>query len=127
MINYRLATDQDNEQLIALSSLSGMQGQISLRIDRQPDFFRLLHLRGESRVFVAETNQAIIGCVCVSLQQVYVGQQVLPLYYIGDFKVAPAFRNKGVGLELCNRLADYVIGEGADLAFLNVSFGNNKP
>jgi len=127
MINYRLANPADNEQLIALTALSGMEGVISLRIERQPDFFRLVELRGESRVFVAETNNTIIGCLCVSLQQVWVGGQVVPLYYIGDFKVEPVFRNKGIGLELCNRLADYVVACDADLAFLNVAAGNSKP
>ena len=127
MIHYRLATPADNEQLIALTALCGMDGEISLRIDRYPNFFSLLQLRGPTNVFVAETSGEIIGCVCVSLQQVYVGKEILPLRYIGDFKVAPAFRNKGVGIELCNQLANYVVAQGADLAFLNVSMGNTKP
>ena len=49
------------------------------------------------------------------------------MQYIGDFKVAESFRNKGIGLQLCNNMADYVISIGSDLAFLNVSKGNTKP
>ncbi|CAA9518893.1 MAG: hypothetical protein AVDCRST_MAG96-2827 [uncultured Segetibacter sp.] len=32
-----------------------------------------------------------------------------------------------MGLQLCNELANYLVSIGADLAFLNVSKGNNKP
>ncbi len=127
MITYRIATCSDNQQLIELTAASGMAGDIGLRIDRAPDFFSLLHQRGETKVFVAEDNGKIIGCICVSLQQVYVGEEILPLYYIGDFKVAASYQNKGIGLQLCNEMADYVIGMNADLAFLNVSKGNTKP
>ncbi len=127
MITYRLATKEDNQQLIGLTASTGMMGETALRIDRKPDFFSLLAMRGETKVFVAVDNGTIIGSLCVTLQQVYVGGQILPLQYIGDFKVAAAYRNKGIGLQLCNNMADYVIAVGADLAFLNVSKGNTRP
>ncbi len=127
MIAYRLATNNDNQQLIELTAASGMAGEISLRIDRKPDFFSLLNMRGETKVFVALEDDKIIGSLCVSLQQVYVGEEIFPFYYVGDFKVAEPYRNKGIGLQLCNELANYVVPAGADLAFLNVSKGNSKP
>jgi ribosomal protein S18 acetylase RimI-like enzyme len=127
MIHYRLATAADNQQLIALTASSGMLGETGLRIDRQPDFFSLLHKRGPTKVFVALDDNTIVGCLCVSLQQVYVDGKVIPLQYIGDLKVAAPYRNKGIGLQLCNGMADYVITKDADLAFLNVSKGNTKP
>jgi len=127
MIRYRQATKEDNQQLIELTASSGMRGETGLRIDRKPDFFKLLGMRGATNVFVALDNETIIGSLCVSLQQVYLGGQIYPLQYIGDFKVAEPFRNKGIGLQLCNQLADYVVHIGADLAFLNVSKGNAKP
>jgi ribosomal protein S18 acetylase RimI-like enzyme len=127
MITYRLATNEDNQQLIELTASTGMMGETALRIDRKPDFFSLLAMRGETKVFVAVDNGTIIGSLCVTLQQVYVGGWIFPLQYIGDFKVAASYRNKGIGLQLCNNMADYVIAVGADLAFLNVSKGNTKP
>src|SRR5450755_4532138 len=127
MVKYRLANIGDNQQLIELTAASGMVGEISLRIDRKPDFFKLVNMRGESKVFIALEGETIIGSLCVSLQQVYVSGQIFPVQYIGDFKVAESFRNKGVGLQLCNEMANYVISMGADLAFLNVSKGNTKP
>ena len=127
MIQYRLANPKDNQQLIALASATGMAGNILLRIDRKPDFFELLKRRGKSRVFIALDGDIIIGSVSASQQEVYIGGQIYPLQYIGDLKVAEKYRNKGVGLKLCDELADYVIGKNADLAFLNVSKGNQKP
>lgn len=127
MIKYRLASNEDNQGLLELTASSGMQGETSLLIDRKPDFFGLLNMRGESKVFVALDGNTIIGSLCVSSQQVYVGGKILPIQYIGDFKVAESFRNKGIGLRLCDELARYVISIDADLAFLNVSKGNAKP
>ncbi|MEO8762804.1 MAG: GNAT family N-acetyltransferase, partial [Ginsengibacter sp.] len=127
MITYRLATKEDNEQLIELTAASGMTGDIALRIDRTPNFFELLGRRGESSVFIALDDHRIIGSLCVSLQQVYVGGKVFPLHYIGDFKVAGSYRNKRIGLQLCNELANYLLALNADLAFLNVSKGNSRP
>jgi len=127
MITYRVATPEDNQPLIALTAASGMTGEISLRIDRKPDFFKLLSLRGETKVFVALDDEKIVGSICVSQQQVRVAQNIFPVQYIGDFKVIEMYRKKGIGLQLCNEMADYVISTGSDLAFLNVSKGNTRP
>ena len=67
MIEYRLANKSDNIKLLELTSSVSMDGDISLRIDRNPDFFKILELRGESLVVIAEENQKIIGAVCSSL------------------------------------------------------------
>ena len=127
MIHYRLATDNDNNQLIELTSSSGMQGEISLRIDRKPDFFKLLNMRGESKVFVALDGDIIIGSICVSQQEVYVGGQITPLQYFADFKIATPYRNRTIGFRLCRELENHVLSIGADLAFANFSKGNIKP
>ncbi|MEO6722393.1 MAG: GNAT family N-acetyltransferase [Ferruginibacter sp.] len=127
MISYRLANKEDNLQLIRLTAASGMMGETPIRIDRNPDFFKLLNMRGDTKVFVALDGEVIIGSLCVSRQQVYVGGEICPLQYIGDFKVATSYRSQGIGLQLCNEMADYVVSCGADLSFLNVSKGNKKP
>ncbi len=127
MITYRLATLADNQKLLDLTSSTGMSGKIALRIDRNPDFFGLIKMRGESKVFIAIENEAIIGSICVSKEQIFVGQKKYPLYYISDFKVDHAHRNKGIGLELTNKVTEYLETVAADLAFLNVSKGNARP
>ena len=127
MIQIRLATNDDNQQLIELTSASGMTGEISLRIDRKPDFFKLLNMRGESKVFVALDGDTIIGSICVSQQEVYVGGQITPLQYFADFKIAEPYRNKTIGFRLCRELENHVLSIGADLSFMNYSKGNTKP
>jgi ribosomal protein S18 acetylase RimI-like enzyme len=127
MIQYRLATHLDNKQLLELTAATSMQGDICLLIDRKPDFFTLLEKRGQTKVFVAQDEDRIIGSLSVSCQSVYVDRKVIPVQYIGDFKVYESYRNKGIGLKLCDEMAAYVISAGSDLAFLNVAKGNNKP
>ncbi len=126
-ISYRLASKADNDQLLDLTSGAEMAGETGLRIDRFPDFFRLLEMRGETKVFVALDGQKIVGSLCATLQYVYVGGKVYPLQYIGDFKIDQYYRNQGIGLRLCDEMANYVITIGSDFAFLNVSMGNTKP
>ena len=127
MITYRLATSEDNQQLIELTASSGMAGDIALRIERHPDFFSLLNMRGPSKVFVAMDDDTIIGSMCVSVQEVYVDKKIYSLHYIGDLKVATAYRNKGIGMGLCDSMANYGISIDSELAFLNIAKGNAKP
>ena len=123
MINYRLASFEDNQQLLELTSSTGMSGKMALRIDRYPNFFELNKLRGKTNVYIAVENDLIVGSICVSDQKVYINNQVHPLYYISDFKVANTHRNKGIGLQLTNEVVKYLESQNADIAFLNVAKG----
>lgn len=127
MINYRLATFEDNQKLLELTSSTGMSGNMALRIDRYPNFFELNKLRGKTNVYVAVENDLIVGSICVSDQKVYINSQVYPLYYISDFKVANTHRNKKIGLQLTNEVVNYLESQNADFAFLNVAKGNKRP
>jgi ribosomal protein S18 acetylase RimI-like enzyme len=127
MPTLRFATESDNTQLAALASAIGMNGETALRIDRSPDFFGLLRMRGESKVVVAVEDRRIVGSVSVSRQDAYIGGKVYPVYYVADFKVVPELRRKGIGLMLCDELARYVLSQNGDLVFLTVAWGNNKP
>jgi GNAT superfamily N-acetyltransferase len=127
MPSLRFANENDNDQLTELASATGMNGETALRIDRAPDFFELLRMRGESKVLVAVENNRIVGSVSVSKQYAYIGGKIYPVYYVADFKVIPELRNKGIGIMLCGELARYVIGANGDIVFLTVARGNTKP
>ena len=127
MIDFRLATPEDNAQLLELTSSTGMSGKMALRIDRHPNFFALNKLRGKSNVYIAIENDVIVGSICVSDQEVYLDKKISPLYYISDFKVAKTHRHKGVGYQLTNEVVKYLETQNADFAFLNVSKGNKRP
>jgi hypothetical protein len=95
MIHYREATRSDNQQLNALAAASGMDGDIGLRIDRSPNFFRLAELRGQSIVFVAEAGHNIIGSISVAKQLVYSREKEDAVHYVGDFKAAKTYHSQG--------------------------------
>lgn len=127
MVSYRLSTLEDNEQLLKLTSTTGMAGKMGLRINRNPDFFSLNKIRGKTNVYVAVEDDSIVGCICVSDQEVYINKTICPLYYISDFKVLGSHRNRGIGLQLTNEVVKYLESQNADFAFLNVSKGNARP
>lgn len=127
MITYRLATYKDNRQLIELAASGGMEGTTSLRIDRNPDFFALLNMRGDSTVFVALDGSDIVGSLSASIQQVFIDGKIYKVLYIGDFKVKETYRGKGIGIHLCDDLANYALSIDGDLVFLTVAKGNTKP
>ena len=90
----RDATAADNQQLIALAAACPMVGDITMRVDRGPDFFALNRLEGESwRVGVAERGGAIVGCVAISERQTFVNGREMRTAYVGDLKVHPAHRD----------------------------------
>src|SRR4029077_11652805 len=97
----RDATPADNEQLIALSAACSMMGDISLRIDRGPDFFALNRLEGQCwRVGVAERAGMIVGCVAISERHAYVNAREQRTGYVGDLKVHLAHRDTRIADEL---------------------------
>jgi ribosomal protein S18 acetylase RimI-like enzyme len=106
----RDATPADNEQLIALAGACSMVGDISLRIDRRPDFFALNRLEGQCwRVGVAERAGMIVGCVAISERLAYVNARERRTGYAGDLKVHPAHRDTRIADEL-SRYAERACG-----------------
>ncbi|MBD0831575.1 GNAT family N-acetyltransferase [Aestuariibaculum sediminum] len=127
MVKYRLATYKDNDQLLKLTSATAMPGTISLRIDRFPDFFRLNELRGETKVYAAEDNGLIIGCISVSRQNVYLLNKAHPMWYVSDLRVAATHQKKGIALGLVQETYKYLKRVEADILFVNVAEGNKRP
>lgn len=117
-------TTADNEGLISLTSLTPMKGKISTRIDRNPDFFRLLGLRGSSFVLVAELNGKIIGCYSASATAVMINGNLETAYYLADFKVHPDHRKSTVAARLGKAMLQKLESMDADLLFCSVTFGN---
>lgn len=123
--SIRIATEADNESLLALTRLTPMAGTIALRIDRDPDFFALLRHRGENAaVFVAEKDGAIIGCVSVAFLQTYVAGAVQPVAYVADLKVHPAHAGTRLVLRLLEMLRWHIEAHGVDLVFSVAAAGN---
>jgi len=122
----RVATPTDNSQLLCLTSSNPMQGIISLRIDRKPDFFKLLQARGESITYILEKEQQVIGSFSASKSQVFVNGLEKTLYYLSDLKVDNAYRTGVYAFKLISTMYQYLQAQGADLLFCTVVLGNNK-
>ncbi len=127
MILYREASPKDDKRLLKLMNSAGMPGTIQLMTTREPSFFDLITKRGLSKVFIAEAENEIIGAICVTHETEVIDKRSSPLFYISDFRVEHAHRNKGIGLELTKKAVEYMEKQDADFVFLNVSKGNKRP
>lgn len=93
----RDARPSDNEGLIALAAACPMVGELSLRIDRRPDFFALNRLEGDRwRLAVAERAGSLVGCVAFSERRAFVNGREMRTGYVGDLKVHPEHRDTKV-------------------------------
>ncbi len=125
-IEIRQANKTDNEGLLSLTRITPMAGAISLRIDREPDFFALLRLRGTSRVFVAARGRQIIGCISVALRTAYISGAPETIAYIGDMKVHPSFSGSRVAIRLMKALETDMRLTGIDVGFCVAADGNHR-
>ena len=94
----RDATEADNAALVRLADSCPMRGDITMCVDRAPDFFALVRLEGERwRVGIAEDAGQVIGCVAASERHAYVNGATTRTTYVGDLKVHPAHRGMKLG------------------------------
>lgn len=90
----REARPSDNQGLVALAGACPMVGELTLRIDRSPDFFALNKLEGDRwRLAVAEREGAVVGCVAFSERRVFVNGRQMRTGYVGDLKVHTRHRD----------------------------------
>jgi GNAT superfamily N-acetyltransferase len=122
----REAVEGDNETLLALTRSTPMAGSISLRIHRDPDFFALLRLRGEGKVYVAVREREVIGCISAALRTAYVSGVPETVAYVGDMKVHPRFSGTRIALRLIQTLEAHLRSVGIDLCFSVVADGNQR-
>lgn len=126
MTRIREATRDDNDGLLALTAMTPMGGDIAVRSDRFPDFFRLLDRRGPSRVLVAEENRTIVGSLSANRVEVYVEGNPEAVHYIGDLKVHPEYRRSGLATRLLKAMQRDLEAAGADLVLCTAAFGNKR-
>jgi GNAT superfamily N-acetyltransferase len=125
-IEIREAVVADNEALLELTRLTPMAGSISLRIDRDPDFFALPRARGETMVFVATCQEKVIGCMSASFHVAYVGGELEKIAHATDLKVHPQFTGLRLAVRLISAIEHYIREQGVDLAFSLVADGNKR-
>jgi GNAT superfamily N-acetyltransferase len=85
-----------------------MQADISLIVERDPDFFALGRARGTAHTFLAEADGAVIGCLSTWRHSAWRGGTPSDICYIGDLRVAPEQRRRGVATQLVSVLDKYL-------------------
>lgn len=128
-VEVREARASDNAALIALAAACPMAGEITLCMDRAPDFFALARLEGDRwRVGVAEHDGVVIGCVAASERWAYVDGRPTRTGYAGDLKVHPAHRGGAAGDALEEMVRESCREFGGDhmLSLVTVLGGNRS-
>ena len=123
----RGAEPTDNDGLVQLAAACPMRGDLTMCVDRAPDFFTLARLEGERwRVGVAKADGRVVGCVTASERLTYLNGSASRTTYVGDLKVHPAHRNGLVAdaLEEFSREACRDFGGDDVLALVTVLGGN---
>jgi ribosomal protein S18 acetylase RimI-like enzyme len=126
-VRAREARADDNAALVALAAACPMAGDLTMCVDRAPDFFALARLEGDRwRVGVAEADGAVVGCVAASERLAYVDGRATRTAYVGDLKVHPAHRGGPAAdaLEELAREACREYGGGDALTLATVLAGN---
>jgi hypothetical protein len=123
-IIIREGIHSDNDGILNLTSLAPMKGKISIIIDRKPDFFKLLEMRGPSIVLIAEINNEIIGSFSASAVNVFVNERPEVIYYLADFKVHPDYQKSTVAMRLAKAMQQKLELKNADLVYCTVAQGN---
>jgi len=126
MVIIRKANQGDNEGLLRLTELTPMLGEIGIRIDRKPDFFKLLNLLGNSIVIIAEENGEIIGCVSAVDEGVLIKGKHRTITYLGDLKIHPDYRKTRLAYRLIKFIWQEYEKIDVDIIFCTVSYGNDK-
>lgn len=120
----RRSSFEDNEGLLKLTKACPMDGLIKLRIDRNPDFFSLLKLKGEYLLFVAEENNQIIGAIAFIEKLAYINRKPQLTGYISDLKILPEHRNTLVAIRLVREIDDLIKSKGINYTFILSAKGN---
>src|SRR5205823_2940489 len=111
---------------LALTRATPMRGTIALRVDRDPDFFRLLRLRGETKVLVATSDGELAACASGTTTTAFIGRRPEKVGYAGDLKVHPRFAGNRLVPRLIGEVVEHLQSQGVDLILSLVAEGNRR-
>jgi GNAT superfamily N-acetyltransferase len=126
MITVREAEQADNPGLLALTRATPMDGRVSIRIDRDPDFFALVRLRGRGKTFVAIVDGRIVACFSVTYRTVFVNAQPRTIGHMGDLKLDPRHRGQRVLFRILRAAFDYMDTQDVNMYACVAARGNER-
>ena len=122
----RRAVRADNAALVALARKTPMGGTISVRVDRDPDFFRMIEARGGGTVLVACDGPKIVGTISCSTRLFVFSGRFTKVAFVADFRVHPDLKGRGVALRLCRAMGEHLRKEGPELVTALIAAGNHR-
>ncbi len=123
---FRVATEADNDALLELVRLCPMAGSVEIGADRAPRFFALNELQGDPWLVAVVLDEAgdVVGCAASAVRDVYVNGRPIRAAYLGDLRIAPRSRGKGILPRLGAFLLERITQSGAELAYTTIVEGN---
>ena len=108
VITVRPAAAADNDALNSLVRRCPMRADISLIVERDPDFFALSRARGRTSTFLAEVDGAVVGCISAWRHSAWLDGSPSEICYIGDLRIAPDQRRRGIATQLVSKLDKFL-------------------
>ena len=126
-VTIRRATAADSEARCELFARVTMDADLSLAVDRGPDFDALYRLQtGDYACWVGEEAGLLRGMGTVLARDGYVDGQPAKVGYLGDLRIEPGYQGLGLLPRFYERtLADAVAATGARV-FLTVVIASNR-
>src|SRR5580765_4769203 len=112
----RKALSSDSAGLTRLASLISIGNSIVIRIDRQPDFFHLLRIRGNYTVWIAEdTNGTIVGSFSETKQALVLNGKKRGISCLSDLMIHPEYQKTNIACMLVKAMRDELMKEEVDI------------
>lgn len=126
MVLIREATEADNEALQQLNREAPMQGDITIRVERIPDFFAINRKIGPFKTMVAETHGRIVGVLTIARHPAVLEGKVQEIGVIRDIKIHPDFRGSTALYRLLYTFLQYALGQKWNILYATALKGNIK-
>lgn len=98
-MEFRLATQADDEALRHLLAATPMPGRISVSFRREPSYFDAAAVEGPFRQTIVacdRSNRRIVGVASRSVRDRFVNGQRLPVGYLSGLRILPEYRNHSI-------------------------------
>jgi hypothetical protein len=123
-LTTRAARPADNAALLSLFRECPMTADISLVVDRSPDFFALSRARGDAATLVVEKDGAVFGCASSWRRKGWLASTPTEFGYVGDLRIHPDHRRRGGGRGLAHAVLDQISQLPLSLYLVTIASGN---
>ncbi len=122
------ATPDDDAAIRRLLRRTPMPGDMTIRYEREPSFFRSLKAMGRhTRVAVGrpvDAPEQVVALGCRSLRRAFVDGEPRPVEYLSQLRVDPEYRGEWLIEPLCQRIRQWRKEDPAPHGYSTITAGN---